>query len=229
MNEMTPGQAAYEAWRGDDVASALVPPWAGVGDGDRARWEAGMKAAITTALIAEGLGNIVRERDAARAERNELRELLDEIGVTAANAPEDGDSFGLLEQIAMRIAAVGVPDSTPLEERPDPDNPVTGRTPGAASEARQLHDRAEGLRASLDSLTDRAVAGGIITEEEAAEYRKVTGPGETLREQLTGLREQFENLAAGLALLASSSAPSKKSEIERGCAAAIRGILEHSA
>lgn len=33
-----------------------------------------------------------------------LRELLDEIGVMAANAPEDGDSFGLLEEIAMRIA-----------------------------------------------------------------------------------------------------------------------------
>jgi septal ring factor EnvC (AmiA/AmiB activator) len=42
------------------------------------------------------------------AERDRLRELLDEIGVTAANAPEDGDSFGLLEEIAMRIAAADV-------------------------------------------------------------------------------------------------------------------------
>jgi hypothetical protein len=57
-----------------------------------------------------------------------LRELLDEIGVMAANAPEDGDSFGLLEEIAMRIAAAGVPD-----EWPDPENPVAGRTPGAAA------------------------------------------------------------------------------------------------
>ena len=39
-----------------------------------------------------------------------LRELLDEIGVMAANAPEDGDSFGLLEEIAMRIASRDVPD-----------------------------------------------------------------------------------------------------------------------
>jgi hypothetical protein len=38
-----------------------------------------------------------------------LRELLDEIGTLAANAPEDGDSYGLLEEIAMRIAAAGVP------------------------------------------------------------------------------------------------------------------------
>jgi hypothetical protein len=43
----------------------------------------------------------------------DLRDLLDEIGVMAANAPEDGDSFGVLEQIAMRIAAADVPDSTP--------------------------------------------------------------------------------------------------------------------
>lgn len=41
------------------------------------------------------------------AERDRLRELLDEIGVMAANAPEDGDSFGVLEEIAMRIAAFG--------------------------------------------------------------------------------------------------------------------------
>jgi hypothetical protein len=154
---------------------------------------------------------------AITAERVELRELLDEIGIIAANAPEDGDSFGLLEQIAMRIAAAGVPDSTPLDEWPDPGNPVTGRTPGAV---------AEELRASLDGLTDRALAGSIITEDEAAEYRKVIGPGETLREQLTGLRERFGNLAAGLMLSAGSSAPSKKSEIEHGCARAIRGILE---
>jgi hypothetical protein len=89
-----------------------------------------------------------------------------------------------------------------------------------------LRGRAEGLRVSLDGLTDCALAGGIITEDEAAEYRKVIGPGETLREQLTGLRERFGNLAAGLMLSAGSSAPSKKSEIEHGCAAAIRGILE---
>lgn len=48
-----------------------------------------------------------------------LRELLDEIGVMAANAPEDGDSFGLLEEIAMRIAAAGVPDSAPGSAAPE--------------------------------------------------------------------------------------------------------------
>lgn len=48
-----------------------------------------------------------------------LRELLDEIGVMAANAPEDGDSFGVLEEIAMRIAAAGVPDSAPGSAAPE--------------------------------------------------------------------------------------------------------------
>jgi len=41
---------------------------------------------------------------------DERRELLDEIGTLAANAPEDGDSFAVLEDIAMRIAAHGVPE-----------------------------------------------------------------------------------------------------------------------
>ena len=44
------------------------------------------------------------------AERNDLRDLLDEVGTLAANAPEDGDSFGLLEEIAMRIGAADVPE-----------------------------------------------------------------------------------------------------------------------
>lgn len=53
------------------------------------------------------------EAGQAASELAALRELLDEIGVMAANAPEDGDSFGLLEEIAMRVAAAGVPDSPP--------------------------------------------------------------------------------------------------------------------
>ena len=43
------------------------------------------------------------------ADRDRLRELLDEIGTLAANAPED-DAFAVCEDIAMRIAAHGVPD-----------------------------------------------------------------------------------------------------------------------
>jgi hypothetical protein len=65
------------------------------------------------------------------AERDELRNLLDEIGVMAANAPEDGDSFGVLEQIAMRIAAAGVPDSSPngvtgTSSFPSPEDDLSG-------------------------------------------------------------------------------------------------------
>jgi hypothetical protein len=57
------------------------------------------------------------------AGRDNLRELLDEIGVMAANAPEGGDSFGVLEEIAMRIAAAGVPDTTPIDEWPRSETP----------------------------------------------------------------------------------------------------------
>jgi hypothetical protein len=41
---MTPGRRAYEAWRGEDLASALAPPWAALGESDRERWERGGRA-----------------------------------------------------------------------------------------------------------------------------------------------------------------------------------------
>jgi hypothetical protein len=44
----------------------------------------------------------------AEAKLAGLSELLEEIGVLAANAPEDGDLLGVLEEIAMRVAAAGV-------------------------------------------------------------------------------------------------------------------------
>jgi hypothetical protein len=104
---------------------------------------AGVVAAVATARPAPLADGSLNDLKSATAERDKYRKLLDEIGVTAANAPEDGDSFGLLEEIAMRIAAAGVPDSTPIGERPDPDNPVTGRTPGAAAAAESARDALE--------------------------------------------------------------------------------------
>jgi len=121
VTAVTPGQAAYEAavrvmLDGEPDTSGEGPDfaWNAIGNHERRSWEAAAQA------VAAPL-----ERELAA-----LRELLDEIGVMAANAPEDGDSYGLLEEIAMRIAAAGVPDTTPIDEWPDPENPVTGRTPG---------------------------------------------------------------------------------------------------
>jgi hypothetical protein len=42
----------------------------------------------------------------------------------------------------------------------------------------------------------------------------------------TAIRERLENLAAGMEASAAASAPGKKSEIETGCAQAVRGIAE---
>lgn len=44
------------------------------------------------------------------------------------------------------------------------------------------------------------------------------------RELLASLRERLENLAAGMQMSASATAPSEKSEIESGCAMAVLGI-----
>jgi hypothetical protein len=55
-------------------------------------------------------GELAQENIRLAAQNRMHCDLLDEIGVLAANAPEDGDSFAVLEDIAMRIAAHGVPE-----------------------------------------------------------------------------------------------------------------------
>jgi hypothetical protein len=112
--EKTPGYVAYVTMA-ERPTNITAESWRLIDENERADWEA----------VAQAV------RDPLEREIADLRALLDGIGVMAANAPEDGDSFGLLEEIAMRVAAAGVPDSTPAGEWPDPENPVTGRTPGS--------------------------------------------------------------------------------------------------
>jgi hypothetical protein len=161
---------------------------------------------VDWARVSEAAADRERERDEARAdrddyaarlraadqswtrlsvERDSLRELLDEIGVMAANAPEGGDSFGLLEDIAMRIAAVGVPDSTSPDEWP------------AATPSPVLLDAYKGdnrrLRGRLDVLLgrfapDRAdYRASLSAAELAQEYRDVPLP---VPDQLRHLEER---------------------------------------
>jgi hypothetical protein len=51
--------------------------------------------------------------DRLRAQAARYRDRLTQVGTLAANADEDGDLFGLLQDIAMKVAAVDVPDSAP--------------------------------------------------------------------------------------------------------------------
>jgi predicted ArsR family transcriptional regulator len=118
VSEKTPGQAAYEAlhqsigrrqprhmwvvWESVDEINDGIP-----GESLRADMEAAAQAAIDWQR-AEDVNPTAGDYDHA-AEILKFRELLGEIGVMAANAPEDGDSFAVLEQIAMRIAAAGLP------------------------------------------------------------------------------------------------------------------------
>jgi hypothetical protein len=60
---------------------------------------------------------------------------------------------------------------------------------------------------------------GAVTIPDATEADK-------LRERLTVTRERLENLAAGLELSATRTAPSKKSQIEQECATAVRDIAQ---
>jgi hypothetical protein len=141
---------------------------------------------VDWARVSEAVADRERERD-------RLRELLDEIGVMAANAPEEGDSFGLLEEIAMRIAAVDVPDSTPIDEWPDPENPITGRTPGGAADMSVTVNGEPVPRTSGNALAVSPELGAA--KAEATELRAVIDmiwrmcqqPGERLEARIAGL------------------------------------------
>jgi hypothetical protein len=56
------------------------------------------------------------------------------------------------------------------------------------------------------------------------EHRDSVAECDALREQLARVKERLENLAAGMLMSAASTSPGRKSEIERGCAEAVRGI-----
>jgi hypothetical protein len=92
VSAATPGQAAHRRWHQvrfpESANGFFAAEWQALGDRAKAAWEA--------VAIESGAPELAA-----------LRDLLDEIGVMAANAPEYGNSFGVLEEIAMRIAAAG--------------------------------------------------------------------------------------------------------------------------
>jgi hypothetical protein len=196
-----PGQAAYEARlrvKGKHLRYTPRPDWGALSDDLRDEWEAAASAAIDAAGLED-------ERDKAYRERAALVAYLaacypSEI-VLADDAPGWWIVFVTTPSGQMSWHVSG--DDLELFEHLPPATGVTwdGHTTD------QKYQR-------LAELT-RTVWNG-------------TAPAEQLRDQIAGLRESFENLAAGLVLSAGSSAPSKKSEIEHGCARAIRGILEHT-
>ncbi len=106
MSEATPGQAARAVFlaEADRTTADWMPatPWEKLPPWLRGKWEAIAQAAIDASAYVSQL-----EHDTAAS-----AQLLDEIGVLAANAPEDGDSFAVLEEITMRIAAHGIPDES---------------------------------------------------------------------------------------------------------------------
>jgi hypothetical protein len=85
----------------------------------------------------------------------------------------------------------------------------------------------------MDQVAATDASLGPDTPGEAAFRRHMLGlprrePGaaliEELRERFTVIAGRLEDLAGGLVQSASATAPSKKSEIEAGCASAVRGI-----
>ena len=105
----------------------------------------------------------------------------------------------------------------------------------AAAEARRAESPGEGLfevlgMAILGRPEPKPAPELAAHEADIAsltdQRNRVSETADQLREQIGVLQDQIGNLAAGLKLSADASRPSKKSDIEDGCAAALLGILD---
>lgn len=81
-------------------------------------------------------------------------------------------------------------------------------------------ERAGRLRSTGER--DEARAG---CDDYAARLRATDESWTRLAAERDGLRDRIDSLALGLEMSASTTAPSRKSEIESGCASALRGLL----
>lgn len=81
--------------------------------------------------------------------------------------------------------------------------------------------------AAWDAAAQAAAAAGTATFHDGctAVIAGLERDRDDTRDQLEGLRDRIDSLARGLDIAARSTAPSKKSEIESGCASALRGLL----
>jgi hypothetical protein len=218
----TPGQAAYEAhraswWKRHGMPTeGLLPDgqWeqmSGVQGGGQEDWEAVAQAVLKAGTCPHG--DLAQQLAAAEAERDK--------------------AYSERARLVAYLAACYPSEIVPAESDSGAWFLVFVTTP-AGQMSWHLHEDDLDLFEPLLNAPETGIEwDGHTTEqkyERLAELTRTTwngtAPVEQLRDQLAGLRERFENLAAGLVLSASSSAPSKKSEIEDGCARAIRGILE---
>lgn len=116
LDGWTPGRIIFEAWRGTDTASALVPGWGGMGDGDRARWETAAIAAAAPATPHVAT-QADWERFAAKmeilADRTEVQEDLRRWAAAAREIaaqepqPAPGRVMAVRGTIALRDAEIG--------------------------------------------------------------------------------------------------------------------------
>jgi hypothetical protein len=83
-------------------------------------------------------------------------------------------------------------------------------------------DMADAFAAGMQAARELAAAQAQAAPELATAERE----RDQLREQLAAIRERLENLAGTLELSASATSPSKKSQIESGCAEAMRMVAE---
>lgn len=90
----------------------------------------------------------------------------------------------------------------------------------------------DALAAELQGVHGELRANGIKGDPEnhwaPLLIRMLARERDEARAVAASIRQKLENLAAGLELSAQATSPSKKSDIERGCAEAVRGIAREA-
>ena len=79
------------------------------------------------------------------------------------------------------------------------------------------------LRPDIRKAWD-AAAIAAVDHVAAKVWPGLTGERDQLRDQLAEIREQLENLAAGMLMSAAATSPGPKSEVEQECAQALRAV-----
>lgn len=96
----------------------------------------------------------------------------------------------------------------------------------SAAIAAELEAQLAVARAAFEDLTSQLGEAREVCAEFRSQLETAVRENDAYHDKFTGIRERLEKLAAGMEMSASTTAPSKKSEIETGCAAAVRQIAE---
>jgi hypothetical protein len=254
VNAVTAGQAAHEEWTGrylqrlagfDPALASRFAERSAWNDPATLRedWEAIARRAIAVTPVSNRLSLAMCGDHPGKVHAQMLDEALAGqhawVCLRALADIAEAKSAAITIEPARERGAPGEPSRTDVIGQLDEQLTEAGNAvDDYRAEVRRIGLELDALREQLATATGalRDIKDSYDTGTAAHDWArkalddiggvKPAQPGEAtrLREQLQGIREQLGNLASGMEMSARTSDPSKKSEIEYGCARAVRAI-----